>query len=52
VIAIVDVQSIGGVFVPSDVREPIAIERLVRTAFGGLDIMFNDGPNSANTKRI
>ena len=38
-------QSIGGTFVPTDVRDPKAIEKLVRTAcdkFGGLDIMFNN----------
>jgi len=38
-------KSIGGVFVPTDVREPKSVERLVRTAcdkFGGLDIMFNN----------
>lgn len=38
-------KSIGGTFVPTDVREPKAIEKLVRTAcdkFGGLDIMFNN----------
>jgi meso-butanediol dehydrogenase/(S,S)-butanediol dehydrogenase/diacetyl reductase len=38
-------KSIGGLFVATDVREPKAIERLVRTAcdkFGGLDIMFNN----------
>ncbi len=36
---------IGGTFVPTDVRDPKAIEKLVRTAcdkFGGLDIMFNN----------
>jgi len=35
-------KSIGGLFVATDVREPKAIERLVRAAcdkFGGLDIM-------------
>src|SRR5512143_2836862 len=38
-------KSIGGLFVATDVREPKAIEKLVRTAcekFGGLDIMFNN----------
>ena len=38
-------RSIGGMFVPTDVREAKAIEHLVRAAcdkFGGLDIMFNN----------
>jgi NAD(P)-dependent dehydrogenase (short-subunit alcohol dehydrogenase family) len=37
-------KSIGGLFVPTDVREARAVENLVRTAcdrFGGLDIKFN-----------
>ncbi len=38
-------KSIGGLFVPTDVREAKAVEKLVGTAcdkFGGLDIMFNN----------
>jgi NAD(P)-dependent dehydrogenase (short-subunit alcohol dehydrogenase family) len=38
-------KSIGGLFVPTDVRDPKTIENLVATAcdkFGGLDIMFNN----------
>jgi NAD(P)-dependent dehydrogenase (short-subunit alcohol dehydrogenase family) len=38
-------KSAGGLFVPTDVRDPKAVERLVRTAcekFGGLDIMYNN----------
>lgn len=38
-------KSIGALFVPSDVRAPKSVERLVHTAcdkFGGLDIMFNN----------
>ena len=38
-------EAIGGLFVPTDVREAKAVENLVRTAcdkFGGLDIMFNN----------
>jgi len=38
-------NAIGGLFVATDVREPKAVEALVRTAcekFGGLDIMFNN----------
>ncbi|SRR5579875_132665 len=38
-------KSAGGMFVPTDVRDPKAIERLVQTAcdkLGGLDIMFNN----------
>ncbi len=38
-------KSIGGLFVPTDVREAKAVEKLVATAcdkFGGLDIMFNN----------
>ena len=38
-------NSIGGLFVPTDVREAKAVENLVRTAcdkLGGLDIMFNN----------
>jgi len=38
-------KSIGGLFVPTDVREAKAVEHLVRTTcdkFGGLDIMFNN----------
>src|SRR5215469_2046235 len=38
-------NSAGGLFVPTDVRDPKAIEKLVQVAcerFGGLDIMFNN----------
>jgi NAD(P)-dependent dehydrogenase (short-subunit alcohol dehydrogenase family) len=38
-------KSLGAIFVPTDVRDPKSVERLVRTAcdkFGGLDIMFNN----------
>jgi NAD(P)-dependent dehydrogenase (short-subunit alcohol dehydrogenase family) len=38
-------KSIGGLFVPTDVREAKAVENLVRAAcdkFGALDIMFNN----------
>ncbi len=38
-------KSVGGLFVPTDVRDPRAVEKLVQTAcekFGGLDIMFNN----------
>jgi meso-butanediol dehydrogenase / (S,S)-butanediol dehydrogenase / diacetyl reductase len=38
-------KAIGGMFIATDVREPKAVETLVRTAcekFGGLDIMFNN----------
>jgi NAD(P)-dependent dehydrogenase (short-subunit alcohol dehydrogenase family) len=38
-------KSIGGLFVPTDVREARAVEKLVNTTcdkFGGLDIMFNN----------
>jgi meso-butanediol dehydrogenase/(S,S)-butanediol dehydrogenase/diacetyl reductase len=38
-------QAVGALFVPADVRDPKAVERLVQTAcdkFGALDIMFNN----------
>jgi meso-butanediol dehydrogenase / (S,S)-butanediol dehydrogenase / diacetyl reductase len=38
-------KSVSGLFVPTDVRDPKAVEKLVATAcerFGGLDIMFNN----------
>lgn len=38
-------QAVGGLFVPTDVRDPKAVEHLVHSAcekFGGLDIMFNN----------
>ena len=38
-------KTIGGLFVPTDVGDPKAVEKLVRTAcekLGGLDIMFNN----------
>jgi NAD(P)-dependent dehydrogenase (short-subunit alcohol dehydrogenase family) len=38
-------KSVGGLFVPTDVRDPKAVEKLVQAAcdrLGGLDIMFNN----------
>jgi meso-butanediol dehydrogenase/(S,S)-butanediol dehydrogenase/diacetyl reductase len=38
-------KSVDGLFVPTDVRDPKAVEKLVQTAcgkYGGLDIMFNN----------
>jgi NAD(P)-dependent dehydrogenase (short-subunit alcohol dehydrogenase family) len=38
-------KSVDGLFVPTDVRDPKAVEKLVQTAcekFGRLDIMFNN----------